>query len=367
MGFFPNIRAWWALALGAVLALPVAASAVEGERAGGPVVAGYVETIHGAATVANLDLGPVTHVIDAFVLPDREGRLRPVNGLPRTELIGRCHREDRLVLVSVGGGTVPGKVFASIAANEHRLERFATEIVRFASEAQYDGLDIDWEFPESDQRALYVKLIAAVRNEMIAVRWQTHRGEPALLCCGVSTGYWLSGYDFGALAPLVDFAIYFGYDFRNPALGPWSHYEMMWPQGADAPIEASVSGVVAEIARRGFHPQKILVGLPFYTSQGRPWANARTTAGLDAAFLHPVYLEKKVGAEWITDAEAMAAKVRMALSGTVAAGRPVGGIAIWQLGHQGKNKELTDAIAREIRANSSASGGLTSFSKEVRP
>ncbi len=326
----------------------VAGPAMADRNDGGPAVVGYVESLHGGATVRNLDLGPITHVIDAFVLPDREGRLRPANGLPRRGLIDRCHDEGRLVLVSVGGGTVPGRVFTSIASNERRLDRFARAVVEFAREAGYDGLDIDWEFPEPSEREMYVRLIARVRQEMVDTGWQTADGGPAMLCFGVSTGYWLTGYDFAALAPLTDFAVYFGYDFRNPALGPWMHYDMMWPKEAPTSIEASVSGVVAEIARRGYPSTQLLVGLPFYSSLGRPWTLVRGTENLARTPLHPLYLEKKIGAEWINDPEAIAAKVAKALSPTVAAGRPVGGIAIWQLGHQGTYTELTDAISQKI-------------------
>ncbi len=334
---------------GLVLAVLLAAAAQAAPRRE-PAVVGYVETLCGGARVADLDLGPVTHVIDAFVLPDRQGRLRPANGLPRTGLVERCHAEGRLALVSIGGGTVPGAVFSSIASRDRSLERFARGVVEFAMGAGYDGVDIDWEFPESHERALYVKLIRRVREEMVRADWRTADGDPALLLFGVSTGYWIGGYDFAALDALTDFAVYFGYDFRNPALGPWMHYDMITPKDEARPVEASVSGMVAEIARRGYAPGKILVGLPFYTSHGRPWTTARTTPGLDETELHPLYLEKLVAGEWINDADAVRAKVAAALGRNVAAGRAAGGVAIWQLGHQGAHDDLTGAVADALAA-----------------
>jgi hypothetical protein len=340
--------------------------AAAGRGASTPVVAGYVETIYGGAGVADLDLGPVTHVIDAFVLPERDGRLRPVNNLPRRDLIDRCHAEGRLVLVSVGGGTVPAEMFAGVAGRERYRERFVTDLVRFAVEAGYDGVDIDWEFPEPDQRSLYVELIRRLRAEMTAAGWQTAQGGPALLMYGVSTGYWLNGYDFRELATLTDYAVYFGYDFRNPALGPWMHYEMMWPKGADEPMEASVSAVVAEIARRGYPAGQILVGLPFYTSSGRPWTAVRGDAQVARARLHPLYLEKNVGGEWVNDAEAIRAKAAAALADNVAAGRPAGGVAVWQLGHQGPWNELTGAIGEAVSGRG-ATFGAPNNSEVAKP
>jgi hypothetical protein len=337
-----NLTTTLALLLTVLAAVPAARAAQ------GPMVAGYVETIHGGVGVDALDLGPLTHVIDAFMLPTSEGRLHGANGMPRLDLVERCHAEGRHILMSIGGGTVPGKVFTAIAERPTSLQRFATGAVATAMEAGYDGLDIDWEFPDPLERRLYVRLITAVREAMVAAEWKTHTGEPALLFYGVTTGYWLRGYDFAALSKLTDAAVYFGYDFRNPSLGPWMHYDMMWPKEAAEPIEASVSGVIAEIARRGYDPGKILVGLPFYTSANRPWSTARKTRGLAEAKLHPVFLEKNIDGEWITDAEAMEAKVRAALGPLAAAGRPVGGIAIWQIGHQGRHHELTNAISRVL-------------------
>ena len=328
-------------------------ASTEGDAAPEPTpgparVFGYVESIYGNLPADSLDLRPFTHLIEAFLIPDATGNVTPTNGIPRQAILNEAHDADCLVLVSVGGATVPAAVFSAIAAHASLREQFAANVCAFAENAGYDGIDIDWEFPADGERASYVALVRAFRDRIDAGSWRTFHGETPLLGIGVTTGSRLRGYDFAALSEWVDFAIYFGYDFRNPALGPWSHSADFWPDGYDHPLEASIRGVASEIVRLGMAREKLIVGLPFYTSTGLPWAMVRDRAAESDAPLHPLYLEKWIDGAWVTDAEALGAKVKAVLESAEIHEGTVGGVAIWQLGHQGSGRELTEALAAAL-------------------
>jgi hypothetical protein len=83
-----------------------------------------------------------------------------------------------------------------------------------------------------------VALVAAVREKLDAAFAARRQGERPLLVVGVTPGAHLDGYDFPALARQVDWLVQFGYDLRNPALGPWVNTAPLWPDGATRPIEA---------------------------------------------------------------------------------------------------------------------------------
>jgi hypothetical protein len=336
------------------LGFAAGAGIARAEPAGGPLPAPrvfcYVETIYGGARPEALDFGVCTDVIEAFLLPEASGSLRAANGLPRRALAQAARRSGGRVLVAIGGSTVPGGIFGAIAASPSALRRFADGVARFVVDGGYDGVDLDWEFPGPSERARHVELVRAVRSRLQAVFAEERRALRPVVVAGVTAGAHLEGYDFPALAREVDYVIQFGYDFRNPALGPWAHTAKLWPDRAKQPIEASVRGVASQIVRRGMPREKLVIGLPFYASDGRPWLEVRERALAERAPPHPLYLESEVGGAWITGPAALEAKARRILFGTDIAGGGAAGVALWQLGHQGPFRDLTEALRRALRA-----------------
>jgi hypothetical protein len=341
-------------ALGTLLALALAVAApAPSARAGAPArvpVICYVETLFGGTRPDALDLSVCTHVVEAFLLPDASGGLRAANGLPRRDLIAAARRAGCRVLVAVGGATVPGATFAALAAAPEARARFVEGLVARVLDAGYDGVDVDWEFPAAGERGLQVALVAAVREQLDAAFAARRRGERPLLVVGVTPGAHLDGYDFPALARQVDWLVQFGYDLRNPALGPWANTAPLWPDGATRPIEGSVRGVATELLRRGAPREKLLIALPLYTADGRPWVDVRERVTATPAAFDPLYLERRWDGTWVTDPPALEAKVRRVVAGAEIAEGPAAGIALWQLGQQGAYRELTAAVRRGLAA-----------------
>jgi hypothetical protein len=313
-----------------------------------PEVFCYVETIYGGVKPKALDLAVCTHVIEAFLIPEVSGRLRAVNGLPRRELVQAARRNGSRVLVAIGGATVPGATFGALSARREVLQRFCDGLARFVLDGGYDGVDLDWEFPAPSERELHLELVRAVRKRLESAFATGRPGQRPLVLVGVTPGAHLEGYDFPGLAKEADYFVQFGYDFRNPALGPWAHIARLWPDGANQPIEASVRGVASEIVRRGTPRQKLVIGLPLYASDGRPWVAVREKALATVAPFDPLYLESQLDGVWITGPAALETKARRILSGSEIAGGSAAGVALWQLGHQGPYRDLTEALRRAL-------------------
>lgn len=307
----------------------------------------YVETIYGGAKPSALDLGVCTDVVEAFVIPDISGTIRAANKLPRKEVINAARAVGSKVLVAVGGATVPGSTFSSITSNPVARRRFINELIQFVVKNGYDGVDIDWEFPLLTEREKHLALIRDVRVKLQAAFNSQYRKSP-LVFVGVTPGAHLEGYNFAGLAKEVDVFIQFGYDFRNPALGPWAHASKLWPDGASSPIEASVRGTANQLIRRGVPRQKLVICLPFYASDGRPWVEIRERVLSAPLSLHPLYLENQWNGIWVTGPAALEAKVQKIIAGREIAGGSASGVAFWQLGHQGRFRNLTGALRRVL-------------------
>jgi spore germination protein YaaH len=322
----------------------------------------YVETLFDGAAATDLDFRPCTHVIEAFVIVDSSGAIRPVNGLPRPAIIAAARSAGARVLVSVGGATVPGTTFSSIARDQLLLQRFTRELSDFVVRAGYDGVDLDWEFPSPAEANLHLAFVRAVKSALSTRSPQppptTTRPRPPrfrgrdLSATRIITvpvaGYWIPSYNLAALHDEVDYVILMGYDFRNPALGPWANDAKLWPVDAHTPIEGSVRGAAAEMIRNGLGHDKLIISLPFYSSANQPWVEVRERALASTSPLHPLFLEKLIDGVWITDPEALGRKIAAAVSGFQISGGNAAGIAVWQLGHQGKHRDLSEAMLRAL-------------------
>jgi hypothetical protein len=347
------------------------------ERSRTPVLC-YVETLFGGATATDLDFRPCTHVIDSFVLVEPSGALRPANGLPRRDIIAAARSAGARVMVAVGGATIPGSTFSAIARDETRRAQFASDVAQFVAQGGYDGVDLDWEFPTPAESSLHLALVRALKSALSARRSTPSVRRPPVRRQPVPTPspspppppivetpqspivtvpvapYWIPSFNLAALHDEVDYVILMGYDFRNPALGPWAHDARLWPVDAQTPIEASVRGAAVEMVRTGVGYDKLVIAFPFYTSAWQPWVDVRDRALTSTTPLHPLFLEKLIDDVWITDPEALERKIRSALAGFQINNGNAIGIGIWQLGHQGRSRDLTDAILRATATTTAA-------------
>ena len=118
----------------------------------------------------------------------------------------------------------------------------------------FDGIDIDWEYPQGPDGAHYIPLLQEFRRQMDALR-------PGLLLT-VALGPTPRMYgeaDLTALGALVDRAGLMTYDFS----GPWSQTTGLVAP-LSAPVGDSVERSVTSWLRAGIPAEKLLVGLPFY-------------------------------------------------------------------------------------------------------
>jgi Glycosyl hydrolases family 18 len=327
---------------------PAAAPRPEPAPASGRPIVCYVETVFGGARAEQLDLSVCTHVVDAFAVPDAKGALTATNGIPRRALARAARAGGAQVLLAVGGATVTGRIFSQLASDAAARGRFFEALRKLVLLGGYDGVDLDWEFPRPAEAGLFTGFVRALRSSLDAGFREARPGTHPLLFVGVSPADAIESYDFPALAAEVDLFIEYGYDFKNPALGPWASDVKLWPDGSPEKIEGSVRGAASECVRRGLPRQKLVIALPLYASDGRPWEEVRVKALANPLPLHPLYLESPLDGAWVTGPAAIEAKARKILFGDEIAGGAAAGVALWQLGHQGTHSELTEGLRRAL-------------------
>lgn len=137
----------------------------------------------------------------------------------------------------------------------------------------FDGIDVDWEYPDEEHAADFIALLEEFRRQIDAVR----PGLTLSIAAGASAKN-VHAVDWRSAAVPLDQVNVMTYDYQ----GPWSH-----TTGFNAPLrspsltEETVSTTIQDYLNAGVPAHKLLLGLPFYAYQ---WQNVGETGthGLNA-------------------------------------------------------------------------------------
>jgi len=215
----------------------------------------------------------------------------------------------------------------------------------------YDGVDIDDEFPTSPQQGHNFTLLVQEVSSAVKAGDATRTAM-----FGASPGYYIDSYEWNALGTAADYALVFGYDWKNPANGPMTNPGVAQWTAQNHKIEASVRGALNYALGGGYPAEKLLVALPFYGSNNLSWLQVRDAWAAQAPMTpHPQWLEVQLNGGWFTSPECIRAKMDAVLSSqkSVLAGSAVlGGIGFWEFGHEAPaHPDLSQAIGDWIRAH----------------
>ncbi|KAF0638851.1 hypothetical protein FPSE5266_00163 [Fusarium pseudograminearum] len=165
-------------------------------------------------------------------------------------------------LVSIGGGS-SSKEFPALAANRTARQTFARRISEFCVTHQFDGVDIDWEHPQTPEAGRnYVLFLQDIRNVM------TH--SQFLLTSALPTGeYCLKHINLPVVAHLLDFLNLMGYDFTGGWTDVCGHHAQLLPPSQNLnevypTLRKSCQRGVDFLIANGFPRHKIILGIPAY-------------------------------------------------------------------------------------------------------
>ncbi len=197
-----------------------------------------------------------------------------------TSLSENAHKRGTKVLASIGGWSLSND-FPSIASAATSRDKFALECVRIIDEYNFDGIDIDWEYPgfadhngSAADKENFTLLLKAIRKAL-----QTHTTltqKPYLLtACFSADPLKVQNIDIPAVANLLDFLNIMTYDF----FGAWET-----TVNHNSPLYATVKGnkdfcldaAFKLYLAKGAPAAKINLGVAFY---GRTFQKATEMYG----------------------------------------------------------------------------------------
>ncbi|WP_432800171.1 glycoside hydrolase family 18 protein [Poriferisphaera sp. WC338] len=179
-------------------------------------------------------------------------------------------------LISIGGWEL-SMHFSSLSVTAYGRETLAKNAVAFMHKYQFDGIDIDWEFPvkgskykdkqRPEDRENFTKLMQAIRDEMDF--YEEEDDKEYLLTAAVTVSIYRQKHlELQKLSKLFDFVNVMVYDMH----GRWikdqtGHLSPMYPTKAIAGDENICGDIGLQgYLNAGFKPGQIMVGAPLYAA-----------------------------------------------------------------------------------------------------
>lgn len=268
-----------------------------------------------AIVVETVPFDQLTHINYAFLIPNPDGTFAPLaNSWKISKLIETAHSRGVRVCLSVGGWGWDEQ-FEQMASNPQARAAFVRNLVAILDQFQFDGADIDWEYPDPGQSAqnfltLMTDLRAAMPDKLLTA---------AVIAYGDETGQGIPSESFA----LMDFVNIMTYD--GPDHGTLEQFErgLTYWQG------------------RGLPPEKTVMGVPFYSRPtGIPFSKLVRE---DPAAAQTDSYEYVGALQVYNGIPTIQAKTRAAME-------RAGGIMFWALDHDATGElSLVNAIFQTVR------------------
>lgn len=230
-------------------------------------VVGYYPAWAGEYTPEDVPYDKLTHLNYAFLEPQSDGTVVVGDASEKALLreLSAYDDTDTVFILSISGGWYPQE-YSDAAATAESRKRFAETAVDIMEEYSFDGLDLDWEYPDGTTRDAdphnFTLLLEACRNELDSRfgSW-THLTMAASPSPNI-----VDAYEVGAMGEYLDHVNVMTYDYH----GDWSNdtnFNAPFappPEDPDGQQNWSASDHMAYWGSKPIAKEKLLMGMPFY-------------------------------------------------------------------------------------------------------
>jgi chitinase len=217
-----------------------------------------------------------THLFYAFVVPDANSfqlLITQTDDQWMGNFTATLHAKtpQAKAFLSIGGGTASPNTFSNMASNPDSRAAFINSTISVARKYGFDGLDFDWEFPNTPQDMSNLSLLFKEWHEAIENESSISGKSKLFLSAAVyfASSFFLSNiprtYPIEAINKYVDFVSPMCYDYR----GSWDtavtgEHALLYDKASSINTSYGISSWI----KAGVSPEKLVMGLPLY---GRTW------------------------------------------------------------------------------------------------
>lgn len=250
--------------------------------------------------VSDIPADKLTHLIYAFaqITPSGEVELFDTYAATQKAYPGDAWNEDLRgsfkqllllkqkhphlkTLIAIGGWTLSEPFSDAALTPESRL-KFVISAVNFMHRYGFDGIDIDWEYPQGgglakgrpQDKENFTLLVAELRNQLNQLSKET--GKTYLLTVASPAGDQLKHYELSEAAKYIDWYNLMAYDFHGSWEKATNHQSALYQSSGDPSSVAeryNVSYAVHSYLNAGVPAKQIVLGIPLYS---RGWSGVHT-------------------------------------------------------------------------------------------
>ncbi|KAM5467394.1 putative chitinase [Microsporum audouinii] len=227
----------------------------------------------GTMAPEDIPLGWYTHINFAFALIDPQTfRIAPMDAqtasLYKRVTSLKIHQPDLKVWIAIGGWAMndPGPyrtTFSDLAKSTSAQDEFFESLITFMQKYNFDGVDIDWEYPWAEDRGgipadfdNFVNFLRRLRERLNST------GRTYGLSITLPASYWyLRGFNIIKMEPYLDWFNVMTYDIHGvwdstvKAIGPYAY--------AHTNLTEIQMGLEL-LWRNNINPARVIMGLGFY-------------------------------------------------------------------------------------------------------
>ncbi|XP_072028016.1 chitinase-3-like protein 1 [Amphiura filiformis] len=179
----------------------------------------------------------------------------------------KAKNPDLKVSLAVGGWNMGSGPFITMVETKETRADFISHSIGFLRDRNFDGLDLDWEYPSGVYKDKFTLLVQELRVAYNAEGTST--GRPPLLITAATPageGTLNYAYDVGAVSKELDFFNIMTYDMAgswDPFVG---HHTNLYsaPEDTGNLVAHVVDYVTKDYIRRGCPKEKVVVGCATY-------------------------------------------------------------------------------------------------------
>lgn len=166
-------------------------------------------------------------------------------------------------LIAIGGWNEGSKKYSAMASSAPTRDTFVDSVLDFLNKYNFDGIDIDWEFPGSNgghanDRNNFNALLRQLRDQLSSV------GKMLTLAVSANPRTIQSGYDIQTIVGLVDYISVMSYDYHGAFDNYTGHNAPLFAREDDVDPTFNVAFGINYWISNGAPAEKLNMGLPLY-------------------------------------------------------------------------------------------------------
>ncbi|QUI23555.1 glycoside hydrolase family 18 protein [Vallitalea pronyensis] len=234
----------------------------------------YLED-HEQLNMEAVDATKLTHINYAFASIDQHkvhgNHLKKIGELKKLR-----HVNPQLnILISIGGLGAEG--FSDAALTEASRKCFVDSAVTFMRTHNFDGIDIDWEYPGSsyagivsrpEDRENFTLMLKLLRDKLDEEGEKDDKYYMLTIAVVAGKNYW-ENTELEKIVQYLDYINIMTYDLVNEKDTRTGHHTNLYVSKKD-PDRPSAHDEIEYLVKKGIPTKKLVLGAAFY---GRGWSN----------------------------------------------------------------------------------------------